>query len=148
MEDIKASLSMYLDKLDQRADDDDETDPRLIYGTSWKFFDPEELEAWSLAMIPFTHDIQFLFKFKKSQAFLKLTTAERVKDVKYLDGDMILVKCVTTGVLIDPTDEYHFTVLIPSKWIPFTMSPFLESLEPTEYNGEVKQLEAKIDRRD
>nr|PNR26976.1 hypothetical protein PHYPA_030457 [Physcomitrium patens] len=66
MEDIKASLSMYLDKLDRRADDDDETDPRLIYGTSWKFFDPEELEAWSLAMIPFTHDIQFLFKFKKS----------------------------------------------------------------------------------
>nr|PNR26859.1 hypothetical protein PHYPA_030340 [Physcomitrium patens] len=148
MEDIKASLSMYLDKLDWRADDDDETDLRLIYGTSWKFFDPEELEAWSLAMIPFTHDIQFLFKFKKSQAFLKLTTAERVKDVEYLDGDMILVKCVTTGVLIDPTDEYHFTVLIASKRIPFTMSPFLESLEPTEYSGEVKQLEAKIDRGD
>nr|PNR31764.1 hypothetical protein PHYPA_025887 [Physcomitrium patens] len=148
MEDIKASLSMYLDKLDRRADDDDETDPRLIYGTSWKFFDPEELEAWSLAMIPFTHDIQFLFKFKKSQAFLKFTTAERVKDVEYLDGDMILVKCVTTGVLIDPTDEYYFTVLIPSKRIPFTMSPFLESLEPTEYSGEVKKLEAKIDRGD
>nr|PNR49410.1 hypothetical protein PHYPA_011306 [Physcomitrium patens] len=148
MEDIKASLSMYLDKLDRRADDDDETDPRLIYGTSWKFFDPEELEAWSLAMIPFTHDIQFLFKFKKSQAFLKLTTVERVKDVEYLDGDMILVKCVTTGVLIDPTDEYHFTVLIPSKRIPFTMSLFLESLEPTEYSGEVKQLEAKIDKGD
>nr|PNR52876.1 hypothetical protein PHYPA_009251 [Physcomitrium patens] len=148
IEDIKASLSMYLDKLDRRADDDDETDPRLIYGTSWKFFDPEELEAWSLVMIPFTHDIQFLFKFKKSQAFLKLTTAERVKDVEYLDGDMILVKCVTTGVLIDPTDEYHFTVLILSKRIPFTMSPFLESLEPTEYSGEVKQLEAKIDKGD
>nr|PNR28878.1 hypothetical protein PHYPA_027570 [Physcomitrium patens] len=148
MEDIKASLSMYLDKLDRRADDDDETHPRLIYGTSWKFFDPEELEAWSLAMIPFTHDIQFLIKFKKSQAFLKLTTAERVKDVEYLDGDMILVKCVTTEVLIDPTDEYHFTVLIPSKRIPFIMSPFLESLEPTEYRGEVKQLEAKIDRGD
>nr|PNR52963.1 hypothetical protein PHYPA_009338 [Physcomitrium patens] len=136
MEDIKASLSMYLDKLDRRADDDDETDPWLIYGTSWKFFDPEELEAWSLAMIPFTHNIQFLFKFKKSQAFLKLTTAKRVKDVEYLDGDMILVKCVTIEVLIDPTDEYHFTVLIPSKRIPFTMSPFLESLEPTEYSGE------------
>ncbi|XP_024357441.1 uncharacterized protein [Physcomitrium patens] len=148
MEDIKASLSMYLDKLDRRADDDDETDPRLIYGTSWKFFDPEELEAWSLAMIPFTQDIQFLFKFKKSQAFLKLKTVERVKDVEYLDGDMILVKCVTTGVLIDPTDEYHFTILIPSKQIPFIMSPFLESLEPTEYSGEVKQLEAKIDRGD
>nr|PNR63283.1 hypothetical protein PHYPA_001708 [Physcomitrium patens] len=148
MEDIKASLSMYLDKFDRRADDDDETDPWLIYGTSWKFFDLEELEAWSQAMIPFTHDIQFLFKFKKSQAFLKFTTAERVKDVEYLDGDMILVKCVTTGVLIDPTNEYHFTVLIPSKRIPFTMSPFLESLEPTEYSGEVKQLEAKIDKGD
>ena len=40
-------------------------------------------------MIPFTHNIQFCFKFKKDQIFLKLTTVERVKEVEYLDDDFI-----------------------------------------------------------
>lgn len=99
-------------------------------------------------MISFTHTIQFSFKFKKSQIFLKLTIAEWVKDVEYLDGNMIEIKCVTNGVLIDPKDECQFTILIPSKRIPFIMSFFLESLESTEYSGEMKQFEAKIDRED
>ena len=40
----------------------------------------------------------------------------------------------------------HFTLILPSKQIPFTLSHFLESLEPTEYRGEIKHVEAKIDR--
>ena len=97
-------------------------------------------------MIPFTHDIQFCFKFKKNQIFLKLMTAERVKEVEYLDDDFIQVKCMTSGILIRPEDVYHFTLIFPSKQIPFTLSHFLESLEPTEYRGETKHVEAKIDR--
>ena len=97
-------------------------------------------------MIPFTHDIQFCFKFKKNQIFLKLTTAERVKEVEFLDEDLIQVKCLTSGILIRPEDVYHFTLILPSKQIPFMLSHFLESLEPTKYKGEIKHVEAKIDR--
>ena len=97
-------------------------------------------------MIPFTHDIQFCFKFKKNEIFLKLTKAERVKEVEFLDEDLIQVKCMTSGILIRPEDMYHFTVILPSKHIPFTLSHFLESLEPTEYRGEIKYVEARIDR--
>ena len=43
-------------------------------------------------MIPFTHDIQFCFKFRKNKIFLKLTTTERVKEVEFLDEDLIQVK--------------------------------------------------------
>ena len=97
-------------------------------------------------MIPFTHNIQFCFKFRKNQIFLKLTTAERVKELEFLDEDLIQVKCMTSGILIRPEDVYHFTLILPSRQIPFTLSHFLESLEPTEYRGEIKHVEAKIDR--
>ena len=137
---------MYFVMIDTRVDDEDKTDPRLLYSTSWRFQAPEEVELWSLAMIPFTHDIQFCFKFKKNQIFLKLTTAERVKEVEFLDDDFIQVKCMTSGILIRREDVYHFTLILPLKQIPFTLSHFLESLEPTEYRGEIKHVEAKIDR--
>ena len=91
-------------------------------------------------------DIQFCFKFRKNEIFLKLTTTERVKEVEFLDDDLIQVKCMTSGVLIRPQDMYHFTVILPSKQIPFTLTHFLKSLEPTDYRGEIKHVEAKIDR--
>ena len=56
------------------------------------------------------------------------------------------MKCMTSGILIRPEDVYHFTVILPSKQIPFTLSHFLKSLEPIEYRGEIKHVEAKIDR--
>ena len=148
MDSIKASLAMYFFMIDRRVDDEDEMDPRLLYGTSRRFVAPEEVEAWSLAMIPFTHDIQFCFKFRKNQTFLKLMTAKRVKEVEFLDDDLIQVKCMTSGILIRPEDVYHFTIILPSKQIPFTLSYFLESLESTEYRGEIRHVEAKIDRGD
>ena len=132
--------------IDMRVDDEDETDLRLLYGTSWRFQALEEVEVWSLAMIPFTHDIEFCFKFKKNEIFLKLTMAEGVKEVEFLDEDLIQMKCMTSGILIRPQDVYHVILILPSKQIPFTLSHFLESLEPTEYRGEIKHVEAKIDR--
>ena len=132
--------------IERRADDLEETDLKLINGDSWSFYDPEEVEAWSLAMIPVTHDIQFAFKFRKSAAFLKLTTMERVKEAETLDDVFIHLKCVTSGVLINPKDEYHFTLIISTHQISFTLLHFLESLEPTPYRIEIKHLEAKIDK--
>ena len=69
-----------------------------------------------------------------------------MKEVEFLDDDFIQMKCMTLGILIRPQDVYHFTLILPSKQIPFTLSHFLESLEPTEYRGEIKHVEAKIDR--
>ena len=89
MDDVKASLSMYCYMIERRADDLEETDPKLIYNDSWSFCDPDEVEVWSLAMIPVMHNIQFAFKFKKNAAFLKLTTMERVKEAETLDDVFI-----------------------------------------------------------
>ena len=57
MEDIKASLAIYFFMIDKHVDDEEETDSTLLYGTSWRFVALKKVEAWSLAMIPFTHDI-------------------------------------------------------------------------------------------
>ena len=97
-------------------------------------------------MIPFTYNIQFCFKFRKNEIFLKLMTAERVKEVEFLDDDLIQVKCMTSGVLIRPQDMYHLSIILSSKQIPFTLSHLLESLESTDYRGEIKHVEVKIDR--
>ena len=96
-----------------------------------------------MEMIPFTHDMCFAFKFRRSQVFISFTKAERVKDVDHLADDIIQVKCMTGGVLINPANEYHFTIMLPSKAIPFTLAHLLESLQPTEYVGEMKELENK-----
>ena len=146
MDDVKESLSMYCYMIERRADDLEESDPKLIYGDSWSFYNPGEVEARSLAVIPITHDIQFAFKSRKSATFRKLTAMERVKEAETLDDVFIQVKCVTSGVLINLGDKYHFTLIIPTHQISFILSHFLKSLEPTPYRTEVKHLEAKIDR--
>ena len=69
-----------------------------------------------------------------------------MKEAETLDDVFIQLKCVTSGVLINPRDEYHFTLIISTYQISFILSHFLESLEPTPYRMEVKHLEAKIDR--
>ena len=97
-----------------------------------------------MEMIPFTQDMCFAFKFKRSQVFISFTKAERVKEVDHLADDIIQVKCMTGGVLINPADEYHFTIMLLSKAIPFTLAHLLESLQPTEYVGEIKELENKV----
>ena len=56
-----------------------------------------------------------LLKFRKNKIFLKLTMAERVKEVEFFDEDLIQVKCMTSGVLIRPKDVYHFTLILPLK---------------------------------
>ena len=57
MDDVKASLSMYCYMIERPTDDLEETDSKLIYGGFWSFCNPDKVEAWSLAMIPITHDI-------------------------------------------------------------------------------------------
>ena len=55
---------------------------------------------------------------------------------------------MTSGILIRPEDVYLFTLILPSKQIPFTLSHFLESLEAAEYKGEIRHVEAKINREE
>ena len=97
-------------------------------------------------MIPNSNNFAFTYKFKNAQCFLNLSFLEKVKDVEPDAHPTLRVKCVTT--IPECEDQYHFAICIDSVHIPFAMTPLLESLEPTPFRGEIKELERRIDNNE
>jgi len=89
--------------------------------------------------------MHFNMKYTKSSAFIPVSFDEKVK--RFSDGKFPKIKIhyviVKNG--LPSSQQYHFTLLVPSSKIIFNISPFLESLERMPYNVELKQLEAKVD---
>jgi hypothetical protein len=85
----------------------------------------------------------FVHKFKNSSVFLPISYNERVKDVLPEKGGIVLVHCVTT------TEEpYMFTICVEYKFSPFDLSVFLRSLENSEYEALMKEIEAQVDNKE
>jgi hypothetical protein len=75
--------------------------------------------------------------------FLPISYNERVKDVLPENGGIILVHYVTT------TEEpYMFTICVEYKFSPFDLSVFLRSLENSEYEALMKEIEAQVDNKE
>ena len=65
------ALNMYFKKCKvQFLEDDNNADNHLIEGEYWRFKEPEEVETWSLHMIPFLNQFCFSYKFKNAQVLL------------------------------------------------------------------------------
>ena len=143
MAEIKESLNMYCVEVDRHTDDASENDPKMKFGTSWTFKDMDSLEAWSLTMIPFSNNLSIAFKYRKTPLFLTFSTQEKVKDLEFLSEDIVQIKCMTSGPLVNTADEYHFTILMPSRTVPFTLSNLLRSLENTDYAGDIREIEER-----
>ena len=99
-------------------------------------------------MISHTNLICFSYKFNSAQVFLTFSFDKKVKDVEIDTHPLLKIKCMTLKLSIERSQQYHFTICLNKLLIPFTMSPFLRSLEPTPYRTEIKELEAKIDRKE
>ena len=97
-------------------------------------------------MIPNNNNFAFIYKFKNAQCFLNLSFLEKVKDVESDAHPTLRVKCVTT--IPESEDQYHFAIGLDSVSIPFAITPFFESLEPTPFRGEIKELERRIDNNE
>ena len=148
MEDEFECLNMYFQKSKIQCEEDTSgEDEFLIEGEYWEFKEPERVEAWSFHMIPHTNLIYFSYKFRSVQVFLTLSFEEKVKDVEIDTHPMLKIKCMILMPSIERSQQYHFTICLNTLLIPFTMSPFLRSLEPTPYRMEIKELEAKIERK-
>ena len=130
----------------QFLEDPNEKDENLIEGEYWEFKEPEKVEAWGLMMIPNSNNFAFTYKFKNAQCFLNLSFLEKVKDVEPDAHPTLRVKCVTT--IPESEDQYHFAICLDSVNIPFAITPLLESLEPTPFRGEIKELERRIDNNE
>ena len=99
-------------------------------------------------MIPFLNQFCFSYKFKNAQVFLQLSYEEKVKDVEADAQPLVKIKCMTTIPDVDKKNQYHFSICLDSVLIPFNMSPFFTSLEPTPYREEVKELERKLENNE
>lgn len=56
---------------------------------------------------------------------------------------MIKIKCMTDILGVAKKDQYHFAIYLNSIQIPFLLSPFLTSLEPTPYHKEIKDVRVR-----
>ena len=97
-------------------------------------------------MISNSNNFAFTYKFKNVQCFLNLSFLEKVKDVESDAHPTLRVKCVTT--IPESEDQYHFAICLDSVGIPFAITPLLDSLEPTPFRGEIKELERRIDNNE
>ena len=130
----------------QFLEDPNEKEENLIQGEYWEFKETMKVEAWGLMMIPNSNNFAFTYKFKNVQCFLNLSFFEKVKDVKSDAHPTLRVKCVTT--IPESEDQYNFAIYLDSVRIPFAITPLLESLEPTSFRGEIKELEKRIDNNE
>ena len=116
-------------------------DEMMKEGDYWEFTEPKTLESWSLKMIPHTDNMHFNMKHKNSATFLPISFDEKIKRLTTDVFPDIRIHCVTTAIGVATEDQYHFTIVLNSEKINFNITPFLESLEPTPYSAEVKELE-------
>ena len=149
MDNELATLQMYFQKCKVQCQEDDRNnDENLIEGEFWEFKEPERVEAWSLFMIPFKNEMTLSFKFKGAQVYLQISYQTKIKDVEADMHPVIKIKCMTHIPDVEKSDQYHFAVCIDSELIPFNLSPFLGSLDPTPYRTEIKELEKKLDNKE
>jgi hypothetical protein len=122
--------------------DEDEGDDNT-FGDYWEFQEPSEVEFWSIELDLMTGSSHFVDKFKNSSVFLPISYNEHVKDVLPEKGGIVLIHCVTT------TEEpYMFTIYVEYKFSPFDLFVFLRSLENSEYEALMKEIEAQVDNKE
>ena len=85
----------------------------------------------------------FVYKFKSSPVFLPISHEEQIKDVLHEKLETVLVHCVTIG-----EDPYMFTICIDYRKNPFDLPEFLQSLENTEYEKLMKDIERSVDKKE
>jgi len=144
MEDQVEKLEQYFQRVTVigGGDDGDDLDNE---GEYWELLNPEKVEAWSLHMIPHTHNFSFSRKYKDQDPYYPISYNERIIAVSPDVAAKIRIHCVTTAIGKKDEDQYNFTIVVDSKKIPFYVSNFIDTLEPTEYRVEIPELEKKVD---
>lgn len=115
------------------SDDDGDDSAATDY---YKFLEPEELEFWSVTLIPMTSFINFTLKFKSAQIPTCITMKDKVVAVSF-NRDEIHVKCETWGF----DNPYRFTIVVDNRIHPFHVAEFIDSLQNSEYEKLISEME-------
>ena len=108
----------------------------------WEFLHPNEVEAWSIGLVPMTNFVHFQAKFHIAEHVVAVTVDEKVKDVVWYSDNTILIHCETTS-----SPPYSFTIYVDNSNTPFSTLYFLKSLSGSVYEPLVKEVEKEIDQK-
>ena len=108
----------------------------------WEFQNPEEVEAWSIALVPMTDFLHFQAKFRRAEDAMPISADEKVKDVVWYADNTLLIHCETTS-----SPPYFFTICVDNSASPFSTLYFLKSLNGSMYEPLMKEVEREIDNK-
>ena len=132
-------LNNLFKKMDVNLSDDEGND--TTNGEYWEVKDPNRLESWSIALVPMTDNVNFVMKFRAGLHALPISADEQIHEVAYYKGNTVHIHCETTDA-----EPYSFTVVVNNTMSPFSVVPFLASLQGSSYEPLIKEVESKIDR--
>ena len=102
------------------SNDDDDDNSNSEY---WEFFNPKEIEAWSIALVPMTEFLHFQAKFRTANDTMAISVDEKVNDVVWYAENTVLIHCEATA-----SPPYFFTICVNNLASPFSTLYFLRSL--------------------
>ena len=134
-------LNSLFKRMDVNLSDDEGDD--TINGEYWEVKDPDRLESWSIALVPMTDNVNFVMKFRAGPHALPISADERIQEVAYYcKGNTVHIHCETIDA-----EPYSFTVVVNNTMSPFSVVPFLASLQGSSYEPLIKEVESEIDRQ-
>ncbi len=139
MEDQRQRLSAIFKQREVSLSDDEGDDNTS--GEYWEFRDPEEVEFWSIALVPMTDKTHFVHKFRNASTPLHISVDEKIIDIGVQKGSTVEIACETT---VDV--PYKFTICVDISTSPFNLQEFLTSLGGTNYTTIVTEVEDQIDK--
>ena len=107
-----------------------------------KFLNLEEVEAWSIALVPMTDFLHFQAKFRTVEDAMPISADEKVKDVVWYTDNTLLIHCETTS-----SPPYFFTICVDNLASSFSTLYFLRSLNGSVYEPLMKEVEREIDNK-
>ena len=131
-------LNNLLVRMDVNLSHDKDDD--ITNGDYWEVKDPDRLESWSIVLVPITDNVNFVMKFDASPHALPISANERIK-VTYYKGNILHIYSKTRDV-----KPYAFTIIVNNTMFPFSIVPFLESLQGFSFETLIKEVESEIDR--
>jgi hypothetical protein len=140
MDEQVKKLEAFFKLRDNTQDEDDGDDN--TFGKYWEFQEPDKVELWSIELDPMMGRSYFVHKFKNSSVFLPISYNECVKGVLSESGRIVLTLCVTTT-----EDQYMFTICLDYSKSPFDLTVFLKSLENSDYEALIKEIEDQVDKK-
>jgi len=145
MEEYKKKLELHYSRFDVPEEMIEEFGDEYCTGDCWKFCNPESVDFWSIAFIPWTHRIGFINKFKnETDTTLPNSNYEEVYDISEGPPNVVLIKCLLKD---DPKHpgEYKYTYVLELMETKFNIQQCCISFMGSQYGDFLKELEVQIE---